>query len=68
MQRAGICIYYRRFALLGICSACYSKKDLMEMFSQYDRDNNGLISLTEASQFLSRDPFNFSQQKVSTGQ
>jgi len=41
-----------------------SKRDLMAAFSQYDRDNDGHISIDEARLFLSNEPFNFSKEKV----
>jgi calcium-binding protein CML len=37
----------------------YSKTQLVQKFKQFDKDGNGYISLMEASDILSKDPFNF---------
>ena len=41
----------------------FSKSQLVQQFKQFDKDGNGYISLTEASEILSKDPFNFPPSK-----
>jgi Ca2+-binding EF-hand superfamily protein len=36
-----------------------TKSQLVQKFKQFDKDSNGFISLMEASDILSKDPFNF---------
>ena len=42
-----------------------SKKDLLAAFTSYDQNKDGRISTDEARLFLSREPFNLSEEKVS---
>jgi Ca2+-binding EF-hand superfamily protein len=42
----------------------YSKKHLRATFGQFDQDGNGFITLKEASDILSKDPFRFPPGKV----
>lgn len=37
----------------------FSKTQLVQKFKLFDKDGNGYISLKEASDILSKDPFNF---------
>ncbi|ESO03775.1 hypothetical protein HELRODRAFT_173478 [Helobdella robusta] len=43
-----------------------NKRTILPKFKEYDKDNNGYVTLNEASKVLSQKPFNFPSSKILT--